>query len=254
MKRITRYAGMVCFGVVLFVVSGIALAAEPERITVVFAEGGYPPFYMENLQEGMVIDLYKAFDQQTPEFELLFQGFPRKRVDLVMERGEAQISGLTNPMFVGEQAKNFLFTDAIWKSGNYIITNKSSGVTYQKVEDLFGKTLGVMFGNRNGMLDQYIEAGKITKSELRDYTALCVALQKKRVDAIVGNNHVTLYEMKQLGIDDSQFVFAAPPLFEYDLMPQIQKTHPHLVEKLNAFIAASKQNGLIEQITQKYLQ
>jgi hypothetical protein len=68
------------------------------------------------------------------------------------------------------------------------------------------------------------------------------------------NNHVFLYELKQAGIDPSQFVFSETPVFEFDLVTQIQKTHPHFLEALNAFITQSKKNGFLDELSQKYLQ
>lgn len=125
---------------------------------------------------------------------------------------------------------------------------------YKTPEDLFGKTLGVIFGNRNAVFDPHIEAGEIKALHARTNQGLCEVLQTNKVDAILMNNHVFLYELKQAGIDATQFVFSETPVFEFDLMTQVQNTHPHFLEALNAFIAQSKENGFLDELTQKYLQ
>jgi ABC-type amino acid transport substrate-binding protein len=235
--------------------AGVAQAQTPEDITVVFFYGGYPPFYMEGLEEGMYVDFINAFDEQAEEFNIVLEGQSRKRIDRAMTGGEVQASSLTNPMFVGEeQAANSLFSDPIWKTGNYIIMHANNVFEYSDPEDLFGKTLGVIYGNRNAVFDPHIEAGDIKALPARTNQGLYEALQANKTDAILMNNHVFLYELKQAGIDPSQFVFSETPVFEFDLVTQIQKTHPHFLEALNAFIAQSKENGFLDELSQKYLQ
>lgn len=231
----------------------VVMAQEAERIEIVFFEEGYPPFYMAGLQEGMMIDLLNAFDEQSAEFTLVYTGLSRKRIDLAMSNGTAQASGLTNPMFISpENVENFLFSIPIWTSGNYIMMRNNNQFPYARPEDLFDKKLGVLFGNRNGALDAYIEAGKITAVPIRTNDLLYRNLSIGRVDAVIANKHVALHEIKKLGLDASQFVFADTPLFEFELMMQVQKTHSVFVEQMNQFIEQSKHNGLLENLLKKY--
>jgi ABC-type amino acid transport substrate-binding protein len=210
---------------------------------------------MEVLEEGMYVDFIKAFDEQSEKFSIVLEGLSRKRIDRAMAEGEAQASSLTNPMFVGEtRVANFLFSDPIWQSGNYIVMNSQNVFDYTSPESLFGKTLGVIYGNRNATFDPHIEAGDIKALPARTNQGLYEALQSQKVDAILVNNHVFLYELKQASIDASQFVFSETPVFEFDLMTQVQKTHPHFLEALNAFIAQSEENGFLDELSQKYLQ
>lgn len=101
---------------------GVIQAQTPEEIIVVFFYAGYPPFYMEGLEEGMFVDFIKAFDEQSADFTIVLEGLSRKRIDRAMEQGEAQASSLTNPIFVSEeQAAKSLFSDPIWKTRTYIV-------------------------------------------------------------------------------------------------------------------------------------
>ena len=252
MKRVYVAVMSVLF---VLVAGGVLQAQTPEEIRVVFFYGGYPPFYMEGLEKGMFVDFIRAFDEQSDAFTIVLEGLSRKRIDRAIEEGEAQASALTNPMFVGEtQAANSLFSDPIWTTGNYIIMNSQNVFSYAGPESLFGKTLGVIYGNRNADFDPYIESGDIKALPSRTNQGLYEALQAQNVDAILMNNHVFLYELKQAGIDAAQFVFSDTPVFEFDLVTQVQNTHSHFVEALNAFIAQSKENGFLEQLSQKYLQ
>ena len=232
--------------------TSLALATEAQQMNIVFFEEGYPPFYMARLEEGMMIDLLNAFDEQSAEFTLVYTGLSRKRIDLAMSDGTAQASGLTNPMFVGpENVEKFLFSAPIWTSGNYIMMRKNNQFPYARPEDLFDKKLGVLFGNRNGALDAYIEEGKITAVPVRTNDLLYRNLAIGRVDAVISNKHVALYEMKKLGLDASQFVFAETPLFEFELMMQVQNPYSMFVEQMNRFIEQTKHNGVLENLLKK---
>ncbi len=242
---------------VLFIMfaTGVLHAQTPEEITVVFFYGGYPPFYMEGLEVGMFVDFINAFDEQSDEFSIVLEGLSRKRIDRAMSEGGAQASSLTNPMFVGEeQAANSLFSDPLWTTGNYIVMNSQNVFDYSAPESLFGKTLGVIYGNRNATFDPHIESGDIKALPARTNQGLYEALQSQKVDAILMNNHVFLYELKQAGIDATQFVFSERAVFGFALVTQIQKTHPHFQEAFNAFIAQSKENGFLDELAKKYLQ
>ena len=248
-----KYAAVCCVLIVLSTF-GVAWAQNPEEIVVTFFDGGYPPFYMAGLKEGMVIDFLKAFEQSYPEFKIVPRALSRKRIDLMLLEGEAQASGLTNPMFVDPATiDQFVFTIPLWKSGNYMIFNANNVFEYTKPEDLFDRRLGVIQGNKNSGFDEFIEAGRIKTVAVSSNVQLCKILQAGRVDAIIGNKHVIPYEIKQGGLDRSQFVFLEPALFEFDLMVQVRKSHQHLADKLNEFIEQSKENGFLDQITDKYL-
>lgn len=212
---------------------------EPvKEINIVLFEGGYPPFYMSNMQEGMIIDFFNAFAQQSSTYSFKFIPLSRKRIDIAMESGSAQVSGLTNPVFIDpEQVDNYVFTHPIWKTGNYIIMHRDRAFHYAEPQDLFGKTLGVIFGNRNGEIDQYIDEGLINVVALTSNAMLYEALAQGRVDAIIGNEHVAPYEMEQLGMDVDQFVFADQPMYEFELMAQVQKNYQEFAQNLNEFIA-----------------
>jgi cystine transport system substrate-binding protein len=244
-----------CLLCLVFGIAETAPAADPEEIVIVFFYGGYAPFYMEGLEEGIYVDFITAFDEQSAEFMIKLEPLSRKRIDQAMDQGDVQASGVTNPMFVGEkQAKSTLFTNSIWTTGNYIVMHKDAVFEYAKPEDLAGKKLGVIYGNRNAGLDPLIEAGEIKAMPVRTNEGLYQALLEQKVDAIVINKHVLLYELKLNGIDASQFVIAETPVSEFDLMTQIQPTHQHFLDALNAFIETSKQDGLLEQINKKYLE
>ena len=247
---------LACLSVVFIMfAAGVLQAQTPEEITVVFFYGGYPPFYMEGLEEGMFVDFINAFDEQSDQFSIVLEGLSRKRLDRAMKTGDAQASSLTNPMFVGEeQAANSLFSDPLWTTGNYIVMNSRNVFDYSGPESLFGKTLGVIYGNRNATFDPHIEAGDIKALPARTNQGLYEALQNRKVDAILMNNHVFLYELKQAGIDAAQFEFSETPVFEFELVTQIQKSHPHFQEAFNAFIAQSKENGFLDELMKKYVQ
>lgn len=130
---------------------------------------------------------------------------------------------------------------------------KDDRFNYRKPKDLFGKTIGIRLGFGYGVLDEHFASGQIKSHLAGDNKKLYKMLERGRVDAIIGNEHVTPYEMKQLGIDTSQYVFADVPIYEFDLMPMIHNDYKEFQDAMNAFIDQSKQNGYLDRIADKYL-
>jgi len=211
----------------------------------------YEPFYLEDLKKGMYIDFLERFENAYPEFKIIKRTLPRKRLDIWMKTGEAHAFSLNSPMFA--KSDDYLFTDPIWTTGDYVVSLKNDMVAYKKPEDLFEVTAGIIDGNGYGLLDAHIQSGKIRTQAVPDYDSLYLILMNKRVPCILANKHMTLYGMKKMGIDCSKFMLSKIPIYEFTLAPMVQKSCTNFVAKMNAFIKASNENGFLEEINSKYL-
>jgi len=235
------YALLFCF---------TAHAIGSEEIIMVFGKN-YKPYYLDNLEEGMYIDFLEQFEKQHTEFTIKKLSLPRKRMDLWMQSGKAHVFSLSSPLFY--KGKAYLFTDPIWTTRDYAISKKSNIVKYEKPEDLFNVKTGIILGNAYGQVDPYIKSKQIKAQTVIDVKALNRILFIDRVSCILANKHITLYEMKNSGVDASQFYFPETPLYEFKLMPMVQPSHKHFVDAMNAFIKESNENGFMEKINEKYL-
>ncbi len=229
-----------------------------ERLTIVY--GDYPPFYMgvepdgkTQVTQGMLIDFLKEFSRQHPEYTFNHICLPRRRMDAAMLSGEAQVFSLNNPMFVKEDRERFLWTIPIWHTRDVVVTLKGKEFKFDKPEDLFGKTLGRLFGNGYGEYDRLFAEGRIKVEDAKTTKALAEMALAGRTDGFLGNTHATPYQLKQAGLSPARFTFSAKPIFAFDLMMQINENHPAFLEKMNAFITRSKRNGFLKRIEDNYL-
>ncbi|MCG8568862.1 MAG: transporter substrate-binding domain-containing protein [Spirochaetes bacterium] len=246
--------------ILLVIIPGLV---AQEKIVVVFGDGGYPPFYSAGNSEdaklsGLFIDFLKEFEKKHPEYQFTFASLPRMRMDGWMDTGRAQIFSLNNPMFNSPERKdNFLYSSPIWKTGDYLIMKKGKTVKFSGLDDLLNIKLGIIHGNSYNYpgypLDDLIKEGKIKPEATKDLRRLLRMLKLGRVEAIIGNRHGFPQSCKDEGFNPSDFVFSENGLFEFELMMQINKERTDIVEKMNAFIAEIKKNGVLARLEAKYL-
>ena len=77
-------------------------------------------------------------------------------------------------------------------------------------------------------------------------------LIEDRVDCIIANKHMVLFGLPRAGFDASQIVISAIPVYEFELMPVVQKSSTSFLTKMNVFIRDSKSNGFLQQVNSRY--
>lgn len=231
--------------------------ASSTEIVMLF--GVYPPFYMMEgeLDEtvakgGIFIDFLEEFLKEYPQYEFTFQVVSRIRMDRMMDSGEAQAFSLNNPMFMGDSAENFLFTDPIFHTRDAVITRADDPFVYTKPEDLYGKNIGVILGYGYGEFDALFAEGKIKTNPVNSFPQLYRLLLSGRIDAFFGNIHVNPYDMILNDFDPSLFQFSEESIFSFDLMTVINKAYTHFRDDMNQFIQKSKDSGLLEELVDRY--
>lgn len=224
---------------------------------ILYSDGGYPPFYWfdENDElKGMFVDFLEEFNKEHPEYNFVNRPASRIRMDRDMESGDADAFSLNNPMFVDpDVVDNYIFSQSIWYTGDFVFMYKDNVFDYTKPEDLYGKTIGIMHGNAYGEFDVLFEEGKINSHGVTRENSLFMLARVGRIDAFFGNMHVTPFNMLLYNFNPDDYVLSEKPIFEFDLMMWVQSYHEEFVEKMDSFIQKSKENGLLEEITNKYI-
>ena len=205
---------------------------------------------MEGLHQGIFLDFLKGFEKSHPEFIIQKLQLPRKRLDLAMKAGEADVFSLNSPMFSKDD--QYHFTDCIWVTGDYIVSKKKNPVIYKQPEDLYYYRVGTLLGNHYGPLESHINSGKIFIHAVVDYDALLQIFARDRVDCIIINKHMALYSLHKAGIDREQLIFSDSAVYEFELMPMIQKSSGHFLEAMNKFIRESKNNGFLQEVSERF--
>ncbi len=237
------------------IIVGFYSKVEAKEILMIFG-GEYPPFHFNKMQTGIYNDFLTTFEKRYPEFTIRRKHLPRKRLNLKFKKKEPFVHALNSPSFTKDKSilASYSFAKTIFTTGDYILMRKDKKFSYSQPLDLSGKKVGVLLGYKYGDLDPYLASGRIKSQRLSKSFQLYQMLSLGRLDAIIINKHVGPFEIKLNGIDFSQFVFAKIPLYEFELTPLIHNSYSEFLEKMNTFIDESLKDGLLKELSQKYLE
>ena len=79
-------------------------------------------------------------------------------------------------------------------------------------------------------------------------------LNRKRINAYIGNSLATPLYIKQMGLDVSDFEFPESSLYEFNIAFAVNKRHPDLYEKLNGFVVEFVADGRFDALLKSYLE
>lgn len=237
----------------------IAMQARSENCIVNITS--YPPFaILENEQKlhtkfsGIVIDVLDLFQKNYPTYKIEYINYPIARGRKMEATGEEGLDiAMGSPLFLKNTIfKHFEFTTPIVRTKDKIITKKESALIYKKPQDLYGTTVGVLFGYGYAEFDALFEAGKIKAAYVTTHIQNIKKLNLGRIDAYWGNNHVSPYFIKQMGLNPNDYHYSETTLFEFDYGPFVTKRKPELRKDLTTFLEGIKKTGELEKIIAKY--
>lgn len=221
----------------------------------------YPPFaILENEQElytessGIVIDVLDLFQKEYPTYKIEYINYPVARGRRMEEIGTKGFDiAMGSPLFKNKTIfKHFEFTSSIVRTKDIIITKKESTLIYKTPKDLYGTTVGVLFGYGYAEFDSLFDAGKIKAEYVSTHIQNIKKLNLGRIDAYWGNSHVSPYFIKQMGLNPNDYRYSETTLFEFDYGPFVTKRKPKLHEDLTQFLEKIKRTGNLEAIIAKY--
>jgi ABC-type amino acid transport substrate-binding protein len=193
-----------------------------EQINVGFNNSGYAPFHILPEQtgakviKGIVMDLLNEFQEQYPYYKIAFnKAVPAERAKIELDKGIADIT-YESPVFVGEKAKNFIWSESFAETRDCVVMLKDSQFLFEKAEDLFGKKVGKIRGYGYGEYDKYFQEGKITSYNADKAIHLISMLKMKRLNCFLGNIHTTPYEIKLSKYKLEDFYFSDKPLYTFE--------------------------------------
>jgi ABC-type amino acid transport substrate-binding protein len=238
-----------------------AATATAEPYALLVGKNGYPPFVIVDTDDagavvyrGVVVDFLDAFDNQYPGYERQFVSLPRKRANAAMARGQKIDLMFQSPMFAEPAVRDhYQFTESLYRSKDVVVTRKGDALIYRSPEDLFGRKVSTISGYGYGIFDELFDNGKISDRRVNLHTQAIQLLDRKRVDAYLGNIHVSPYFIGKLGLDPSSFRFSENSLFEFDLAFMVNRKKGGLLDDLNTFVRDSRDNGLLKEIMEGYI-
>lgn len=240
--------------ILLVLLLSLALAAcsgSAEKTKVrVATDATWPPFEMvdEASKEiiGFDIDLLKAVAEKGGfEVEFINVGFDPLLAGISQCQYDAAISAIT---ITEERAKTMGFSDPYFEAGQ-VVTVRADSTDIMGKDSLAGKVVGAQIGTTGA-----IEVGNMTGVTLKTYDDVGLAFQdlmNGQIDAVVADNPLAL---GYVGQNPDKLKTVGEVFTDENYGIAVCKTNTELIEKINKGLAAVKAEGLIDQLTEKWIE
>lgn len=215
----------------------------------VATDATWPPFESVNEStrelEGFDIDLMNAIAEAAGlEIEYVNVGFDPLLAGMATCQYDAAISAIT---ITPERQEDFLFSDPYFAAGQ-IVTVRTENTDITGPESLPGKVVGVQIGTTGA-----IEVAQIDGAEVRTYDDVGLAFQdlmNGQVDAVVADNPLALDYVRA---NAGQLKTVGEAFTDESYGIAVCANRPEVQAKINEGLATVKDQGLIEELTQKWL-
>jgi polar amino acid transport system substrate-binding protein len=245
MKKVAWFIfGLVLAGVLLSSCS----KAAPTAVRVA-TDATWAPFEYVNDQtkqiEGFDIDVMNAIAQkENINIEFVNVAFDPLLAGMAQGMYDAAISSIT---ITEERQKDMLFSDPYFAAGQIITVRKDNNTITGK-DNLSGK-VGAQLGTTGAM-----EVEKIKAANLKTYDDIGLAFQdlmNGQIDAVVCDNPVA---MGYTGQNPDKLKMVGGVFTNENYGIAVAKGKTELLAKINDGIKAIKKEGLIEQLSKKWLE
>ncbi|MGY6528893.1 MAG: ABC transporter permease subunit [Cyanobacterium sp.] len=240
---------IVVFMTVILTTLNPFVSAQSQSILFrVGTEPTFPPFEMPSEDgsglQGFDIDLMKAIGNEVG-LEIQFDSMPFDGIIPALQAGslDAAISGMT---ITAERGRTVAFSSPYFKAGLAIAVQENND-NIKDFEDLTGRTIAVQIGTTGAM-----EADNIPNAEVISFDSIVLALQELvngKVDAVVNDAPVTLYAIKDAGL---QGVKVVGELVTEEFYGIALPFNSDKVMLLNYGLFQILRNGTYNQIYQKW--
>jgi len=219
----------------------------------------FSPFtWKENGQaKGIDIDIVKEMCQRMG-VECNIRFYPWKRVLAYTEEGKIDggFGAFKNPT---REAFAYFLEYPVHYSTYSIFVKKGHEFPFKKIEDLYGKNIGINRGFKlNKEFDEAASTNKIRVQEVGDMAININKLMLSRIEGIAGNYHEALVSLKKMGLSDQVVSLPHPIIPPKGAYLMISKAanipnKMQLIDKMNGTLKAMYDDGTVDQINAKYL-
>jgi polar amino acid transport system substrate-binding protein len=234
----------------LMAVSLVLTSCSQKTSRVLIAtDATYPPFEYVDEETGEIIgfdiDLMKAIaEKENFEIEFIDVRFEPLLEGMAQGKYDAAIAAIS---ITEERQRDMLFSDPYFVAGHVITVGKDN-TTITGKDSLKGKTVGVKTGTTGAI--EVSEMDDVTMKPYADYEQPFQALMNGEIDAVVSDNIFALYYVAK---NPDKLKIAGEPFTQEYYGIAVAKNKTELLAKINAGLKAVKSQGLIEELSQKWL-
>lgn len=230
-----------------------ALAESDPPVRFVTLKDFKPFAWCDNgIPKGIDVEIVKALFNQTP-YQFTIECVPWKRAIASIRSGKADAL-FSAYRTLEREAFALYLDDPTHLSVFSVFVRKGEEFTFNKLEDLYGKHIGITAGySINPEFDAARKNRKLTVHELSSTESGINMLLKGRIDAYVNGKHVVLYTARSMGVSKLIQGLAKPvhpPKPAYLMFSKLAQTanKPELIQILNKKLHLMWKNGQIDKI------
>ncbi len=199
---------------------------------------------------GIMVELLEQIAEKQG-IKVIYRILPRKRAEKALSGGSIDAYATSRTYL--EKHENYIWTEVIDTSHDYLYSLREDAVVFRKTEDLFGRRIGTRLGYRYKFINSFFESGKIIRDDaLREYQSL-LKLLRKRVDAVIVNELIynNLVETHS-NLFKNKFIRSSKAVDSADLCIAFNRKWAEFVPFFNFELDVMKKNGEFQKIIDKY--
>ncbi len=209
---------------------------------------GFPPYVISTPPAGIMFDVLQHVAQQQ-NIQLVAKRIPESGVYILLDNDKLDTHA--SALEWVENPEKYLFSDPVLKVRDVVFTRKESSFKFNKVEDLFGHSIGVHTGYSYQSLSMYFKSGKIKRVDSNNELYMLNMLSRSRLDIAIITEHVGLWLIKNNNILQ-KFKISKKAIDTTDYRFVFTKKWQPFVKAFNDELAVMKKNGKIKHIFSKY--
>ncbi|WP_290329880.1 substrate-binding periplasmic protein [Vibrio tapetis] len=239
---------------VLFLLFPLAgYSQEPGKLTCYSTV--FSPFVIEDNGEikGIDVDVIKEVGRRL-HLDISFALKPWKRLEQDVKDGTVSCVAA---YFRTEERREYMdFTNVPLHITSYtLFTNKAEVKAFKTFKDLKGWAIGVNRGFKTTPeFESAMSHGLITKHDVKSDEQSVKMVSSNRLDAMLTNYHVGLYNIKKLGASDVRPLLPSIRSTPAYLVFSKKQNLAHLVPKFDEVLFSVIQDGTYQRIVDQYLQ
>ena len=239
---------LIITGLLFIGLMAAACSSTPTKIRVA-TDATWPPFESINEQtkqvEGFDIDIMNRIaEKEKLDIEYVNVGFDPLLAGMAQGTYDVAISSIT---ITEERKKDMLFSDPYFAAGQIVVVRKDN-TTITGPETLKG-SVGAQIGTTGSM-----EIEKIKAATLKTYDDIGLAFQdlmNGQINAVVSDNWLALGYVAK---NPDKLKTAGSKFTNENYGIAVAKGKTDLLEKINAGLKAVKSEGLIDKLSQNWIE
>jgi len=248
MKRLLIFSVAACILLAMLVPACSPAPSARTKLTVA-CDATWPPFEIVNEQtkelDGFGPELMRAIAARAGlDIELVNVGFDSLLAGVSQCQYDMAVSSVT---ITDERKKTILFSDPYYAAGQIVTVRRDDDMIKSK-DDLTGKSVGGQIGTTG-----IIEAGKIPGTKVKTFDEVGFAFQdliNGQLDAVIADNPIAAGYVNK---SRDKLMTVGPVFTDEYFGIAICKKNAYLVPKINAALKSLKDEGFLEQLSQKWI-